>query len=118
VNARQIATGTLLAASLTIGGTTMANAAPSRPAMDRFEVPCEQIEHRIGQLEHHQAMLEARRVRVQARLDTTIADGDARRVARLEAMLRQVGRAAERIQARLDRATDAHADLCEPEPTS
>jgi chaperonin cofactor prefoldin len=118
VNARQVATGTLLAASLTIGGASIADASPSRPAMDRGEVQCERIEHRIDQLEHHQAMLAARRERVQAHLDDAVADDNAHRVARLEAQLRQVDRAAARIQARIDEARGALADLCAPRDES
>lgn len=114
MNARQVATGTLLAASLTIGGASIADASPSRPAMDRGEVPCERIEHRIDQLEHHQAMLAARRDRLQAHLVDAVAAGNAHRVARLEGQLRQVDRAAERIQARIDEAQGDLADLCAP----
>lgn len=114
MNARQVATGTLLAASLTIGGASISDASPSRPAMDRGEVRCERVEHRIDQLEHHLAMLAARRDRVQARLDDAVADDNAHRVARLEAQLRQVDRAAQRIQVRIDEAQGVLADLCAP----
>jgi len=118
VKARHIATGTLLAASLTIGAGAAATAAPSRPAMDRFEVPCTRIEHRIDHLEHHEAMLEARRGRLDARLADARANGEIRRIRVLEAQLRQVDRAADRIQARLDVARARYADFCEPEQTS
>jgi len=118
VNARRIATGTLLAASLTVGGGSIATASPGRPAMDRFEVPCDAIEHRIDQLEHQLTILEAHRARVQERLDEAVADGDAHRVARLEAKLRQVARAEERLQARLDTALDHLATHCEPPDAS
>lgn len=116
MSARRIATGTLLIASITIGAGSIAGAEPdgSRPAMDRFEVPCDDIARRIDQLEHQLALLDAHRERVQERLDAAVADGDAHRVARLEAKLRQVDRAEGRVQARLDSVLDRWTEHCAP----
>lgn len=120
MSARRIATGTLLVASITIGGGSIAAAEPdgSRPAMDRLEVPCDDLAQRIDQLEHQLALLDAHRGRVQERLDAAVADGDAHRVARLQAKLRQVDRAAGRLQTRLDSVLDRWVEHCgPPEPT-
>ena len=101
---------------MTIGGGAIAAAEPggSRPAMDRFEVPCDDMAQRIDQLQHQLELLDAHRGRVQERLDAAVADGDAHRVARLEAKLRQVDRAAARLQMRLDAVLDRWVEQCGP----
>ena len=112
MNARQIATGTLLAASLSVGGTSIAAAAPGRPAIDRTAAPCARMEHRIDRLEHQITILQDRRARAQEGLDMAVDDGARHRIARLRAVLRQVDRAEARLQRRLFDALDAFADHC------
>lgn len=113
MNARQVATGTLLAASLTIGGGAVANARPG-PATDRFEVPCERIAHRLDLLQHHQEVLAARRARVEARLADARAAGHVRLIRALELQLRQVDRAALRLAARIDEVEQRWFTNCAP----
>jgi hypothetical protein len=112
---RQVATGTFLTASLILGGASLADAAPgSRPAMDRGTVPCDALENRLEGLQHHLDALAAKRVRLEARLAAAEADGDARRVRRIEAKLAQVDRAAAKLAAVMDAVQAVYDDRCEP----
>ncbi|HYF45186.1 MAG TPA: hypothetical protein VD926_03180 [Acidimicrobiales bacterium] len=114
MNTRQVATGTFLTASLLLGGGSIAEAGPgSRPAQDQGDV-CEAWEHRLDGLGTAMAQMERRRARLTARLDEALADGDARRVRRLETQIAQVDRVVARLQAKADRLTVAHDTHCEP----
>jgi hypothetical protein len=114
VNTRQIATGTILAASLLFGGgAAVADASPSsRPAIDRGTVNCESLENRIEGLSNAIDAMDARRARLEARLADAQADGATRRIRVLEAQIAQVDRVTARLQAMVDRAADRHAALC------
>lgn len=111
MNARRIATGALLVASLTLGGGTVATA-DSRPALDRFEVPCARLEHRLAHLQEHQDALASRRADLEARRDAALADGDLRRAARLDHRLSRLAQAQERITALIDQVSAAVATHC------
>ncbi len=115
MNTRRVATGTFLSASLLLGGTSLADASPgSRPAMDRGVVPCQALENRMAGLQHHLDQLAAKRDRVEDRLAAAQADGDARRVRRIEAKLAQVDRATAKLTVVMDALTEAYDDRCEP----
>jgi hypothetical protein len=114
VNTRQVATGTVLTASLLLGGANLADASPgSRPAMDRGDV-CEVWGHRLDGLDNAVAQMERRRERLSAALADAQADGDARRVHRIETQLAQVDRVVARLTRVADRLNDAYDDRCEP----
>ena len=114
MNTRQVATGTVLTASLLLGGANLADASPgSRPAMDRGDV-CEAWEHRLDGLDHALARMEQRRARLSTALADAQADGDARRVRRIETQLAQVDRGVARLTRAADRLQDAYDDRCEP----
>ena len=110
---RQLATGTVLTASLLLGGGGLADAAGSRPAMDRGTVSCDDLLDRVEGLENAIAHMEARRARLEVRLADAREDGDARRVRRIEHQLAQVERVTARLQARVDRAHARYEELCQ-----
>ena len=113
VNTRQIATGTLLSASLLIGGAGLADAQPSsRPAMDRGVVPCEDLLDRIEGLQNAIGHMEARKDRLEARLADAQADGDTRRAHRLERQIAQVDRVVAHLQAKIDRVQAEYYERC------
>ena len=114
MNTRQVATGTVLTASLLFGGAGLAAAAPgSQGAQDRGN-SCEAWEHRLDGLDNAIAQMERRRARLEADLADAQADGDARRVQRIETQLAQVDRVVARLTAAADRLNDAYDDRCEP----
>jgi len=113
VNTRQIATGTLLSASLLIGGAGLADAQPSsRPAMDRGVVPCEDLLDRVEGLQNAIGHMEARKDRLEGRLADAQADGDTRRAHRLERQIAQVDRVVAHLQAKIDRVQAEYDERC------
>jgi hypothetical protein len=114
VNTRQVATGTVLTASLLFGGAGLAAASPgSQDAQDRGNV-CEAWEHRLDGLGNAIAQMERRHDRLSAALADAQADGDARRAQRIETQLAQVDRVVARLTAAADRLNDAYEDRCDP----
>ena len=114
MNTRQVATGTVLTASLLFGGAGIATASPgSQAAQDQGEV-CEAWEHRLDGLANALAQMQRREDRLSAALADAQADGDARRVQRIETQLAQVDRVVARLTAAADRLNDAYDARCEP----
>jgi hypothetical protein len=114
VNTRQVATGTVLTASLLFGGAGLAAASPgSQAAQDQGDV-CEAWEHRLDGLDTALAQMERRRERLSTALADAQADGDARRVRRIETQLAQVDRVVARLTTAADRLNDAYDARCEP----
>jgi hypothetical protein len=113
VTTRQAAAGTVLTASLLLGGAGLADARPdSRPAMDRGTFPCERLEHRIAALDHQLDRLAGRKARLESALADAQADGDHRRVRRLRIQIAQVDRASARLGIAFDRASLRYDDHC------
>jgi hypothetical protein len=112
VNTRQVATGTILTASLLLGGAAVADARPNNSAMDRGVVPCEDVLDRVEGLSNAVAHMEARKARLEAALADAQADGAVRRVARIERQIAQVDRVIDRLQARIDRAQAFYDEHC------
>jgi hypothetical protein len=114
VNTRQVATGTVLTASLLLGGAGLADARPDTGAMDRGPVPsCQRLENRMDGLQRHLDRLAQRA----ARLETAIADADAaghhRQARVLQAHLAKVHRAEAKLTSMLDDVEARHAAHCE-----
>jgi hypothetical protein len=64
VNTRKVATGTVLTASLLLGGAGLAEARPNTSAFDRGQVPsCQRIENRLDTIQDNLDRLEARLTR-------------------------------------------------------
>ena len=117
MNTRQVATGTVLTAALLFGGAGLADARPNTGAMDRGEVPCEDLLDRVDGLQNAVDHMEARRARLDARLADAQADGDARRVRRLEHQIAQVDRVVDRLQTKIDRVRTEYDERCAPQNT-
>src|SRR5262245_23891566 len=112
MNARQVATGTILAASLTVGGSALAGADGARPAMDRAEVLCPDLDDKLQALDHIQDVLAAKEARLEARRADAQADGDQRRVRRIEHHLAKLARAQGRLEARVDLLQALYSQFC------
>lgn len=113
MNTRQVATGTVLTASLLLGGAGLADARPNTGAMDRGTVPpCERLEHRMDGLRHHLDRLAVR----ETRLDTAIADAHAaghhRQARALGVHLAKVHRAQAKLGSILEQVEQVHAAHC------
>ena len=114
MNKRQVATGTVLTASLLFGGAGLATASPgSQGAEDRGNA-CEAWEHRLDGLDNALAQMQRRHDRLSSALADAQADGDARRVQRIETQMAQVDRVVARLTTAADRLNDAYEDRCEP----
>jgi hypothetical protein len=114
VNTRQVAAGTVLSASLLLGGASLADASPSRPAMDRGVVDCDRLENRLERVQDHLGRLEDRQARLEQRLAVAQADGDHRRERRLRIQLNQVARAEAKLTAVAAGLEERYADRCAP----
>ena len=112
VNTRQVATGTLLTASLLLGGAAVADARPNTAAMDRGVVDCDDILDRVEGLGNAIGHMETREARLEAALANAQAAGQARRAARLERQIAQVDRVVARLQAKIDQAQAAYDANC------
>ena len=113
MNTRKIATGTILTASLLLGGAGIADARPNTAAMDRGTVNCEDILDKVEGLSNAKSHLEARRARLEANLADAQADGDTRRANRIERQIAQTDRVIAALQAKIDRAYDLYNSFCE-----
>jgi hypothetical protein len=118
VNTRQVATGTVLSASLLLGGAGLADARPNPGAMDRGMVPsCERLENRMDGLRENLDRLDRR----EARLTTAIAEaheaGHHRQARVLTAHRAKVRRAQARLTSMLEQVEEQHAANCE-EPSN
>ena len=112
MNTRQVATGTLLTASLLLGGAAVADARPNTSALDRGVVDCEDILDRVEGLSNAVGHMEARRTRLETALADAQADGSARRAARIQHQIAQVDRVVARLQAKIDAAQAAYDANC------
>jgi hypothetical protein len=114
-----MATGTVLTASLLLGGANLADSRPNTAAMDRGHVPsCQGIEHRLDNVGHQLERLEGRLSRLQAQLADAQAHGQARRARVLQAQISRTQRAIAAVGQVRDRLLDQQADFCEEDEHS
>ena len=75
---------------------------------------CERLENRLDNVRDHLDRLGERRARLVADRDEAVADGDARKVQRLDAQLAQVDRAQARLVEQANSIENEWYDLCAP----
>ena len=110
---RQIITGTLLTASLVVGGSGLAAADPgSRPAMDRGTVDCAELSEKLTQLAARHDRLIDRIFALETRRDAAIAAGQTRKAAGLQNVIDAHVAILARVDARHERAQGVYDVNC------